>query len=192
MVTDIGRDSVEIGWDVEDRKWTVGIVHLDKKTHILIAQWEEKEDAEDHRDVLLKALGWSPPERFGPASRALRDLLGERVRQIWIAWAKEQPEPKASWLIPWTELSESDREVDRRIGEVLFGEGEIEGASKVASRIPDILVIAERQAASEMRERAARYVESRREESAASTDAVQVFDVLAAHIRKLPFFEEKP
>lgn len=34
-----------------------------------------------------------------------------------MAWAREQPNPKPSWLVPWEELSEPEREVDRRIGE---------------------------------------------------------------------------
>jgi hypothetical protein len=46
-----------------------------------------------------------------------RELLGRMVRDIWITWAHEQPNPKPSWLKPWEELSEPDREVDRRIGE---------------------------------------------------------------------------
>lgn len=46
-----------------------------------------------------------------------REYLGKQVRGVWIAWAKEQPAPKASWLIPWEGLSERDKEVDRRIGE---------------------------------------------------------------------------
>ena len=46
-----------------------------------------------------------------------REVLGRLVRDIWIEWAKEQPSPKSSWLVPWENLSEPDREVDRRIGE---------------------------------------------------------------------------
>jgi len=46
-----------------------------------------------------------------------REHLGRMVREIWIVWAREQPHPKPSWLKPWEELSEPDREVDRRIGE---------------------------------------------------------------------------
>lgn len=52
-----------------------------------------------------------------------RDILGAKVREVWIAWAKEQPTPKASWLVPYAELSEPDKEVDRRIGETLFRMG---------------------------------------------------------------------
>lgn len=44
------------------------------------------------------------------------EALGRKVRDEWIAWAKEQPNPKPSWLVPWEGLSEPDRDVDRRIG----------------------------------------------------------------------------
>jgi hypothetical protein len=46
-----------------------------------------------------------------------REFLGRMVRDIWIEWAKKQPAPKPSWLKPWEDLSEPDREVDRLIGE---------------------------------------------------------------------------
>lgn len=48
-----------------------------------------------------------------------RDLLGELVRDAWVDWAEKQPNPKPSWLVPWSELNETDREVDRRIGDAL-------------------------------------------------------------------------
>lgn len=48
-----------------------------------------------------------------------RETLGRIVREVWIEWANEQPNPKASWLVPWDGLSEPDKEVDRRIGERL-------------------------------------------------------------------------
>lgn len=61
------------------------------------------------------------------ASRTLtapeRDDLGRIVRDEWMAWAREQPNPKPSWLVEWDRLSEPDREVDRRIGERLFAAG---------------------------------------------------------------------
>jgi hypothetical protein len=53
----------------------------------------------------------------------LRDDLGRIVREVWVSWAQEQPNPKASWLVPYDQLNEPDREVDRRIGERLFREG---------------------------------------------------------------------
>lgn len=46
-----------------------------------------------------------------------RDQLGRFVRDAWIRWAKMQPEPKPSWLVPYDELSEPDKEADRIIGE---------------------------------------------------------------------------
>lgn len=51
-----------------------------------------------------------------------REDLGIRVREVWVAWAKTQPNPKPSWLLPWEELSEPDREVDRQIGETIARE----------------------------------------------------------------------
>jgi len=48
-----------------------------------------------------------------------RETLGQKVREVWVAWAEEQPDKKPSWLVPWEGLPEEDREVDRRIGEQL-------------------------------------------------------------------------
>ena len=45
-----------------------------------------------------------------------REFYGQIVRLVWIEWAKEQPNPKPSWLVPWGDLPEPDKEVDRRIG----------------------------------------------------------------------------
>lgn len=59
----------------------------------------------------------------GGAADGHRESLGRMVRNVWIAWTKEQPCPKPSWLVPWEGLSEPDREVDRRIGEALYKEG---------------------------------------------------------------------
>lgn len=56
-----------------------------------------------------------------PPTDAEREALGRRVREVWIEWAREQPEPKPSWLVPWNELGPADREVDMRIGEALAG-----------------------------------------------------------------------
>lgn len=49
-----------------------------------------------------------------------RELLGRLVRQAWVQWAREQPGPKPSWLLPWEELDAGQREVDMRIGVALF------------------------------------------------------------------------
>lgn len=43
--------------------------------------------------------------------------LGRLVREVWVEWAREQPDvaEHPSWLVPWEQLPERDREVDRRI-----------------------------------------------------------------------------
>lgn len=46
--------------------------------------------------------------------------LAETVREAWIAWARTQRDPKPSWLVPWAELSEPDREADRFIARALL------------------------------------------------------------------------
>lgn len=55
-----------------------------------------------------------------PVAADLRDHLGMLVRDTWITWARLQPDPKPSWLLPWEELTEPDREVDRLIGVRLY------------------------------------------------------------------------
>lgn len=53
--------------------------------------------------------------------------LGSMVRHQWILWAKQQPNPKASWLVEWDRLPEPDKEVDRQIGKLLYSYGHISG-----------------------------------------------------------------
>jgi hypothetical protein len=48
-----------------------------------------------------------------------RDQLGRFVREAWVRWARTQPDPKASWLVPYDQLSETDKEADRQIGEAV-------------------------------------------------------------------------
>lgn len=45
------------------------------------------------------------------------EQLGRVVREAWVAWAREQPDVSdhPSWLVPWEQLSERDKDVDRRI-----------------------------------------------------------------------------
>ena len=52
-----------------------------------------------------------------------RELLGRLVREVWVAYCVEIGDTKPSHLAPWDELTEDEREVDRRIGERLFDEG---------------------------------------------------------------------
>jgi hypothetical protein len=61
---------------------------------------------------------------FGPLADVTlledyRDVLGRVVRDAWVKWAKAQPTPKPSWLVPYDDLSEPDKEADRQIGEAL-------------------------------------------------------------------------
>lgn len=46
-----------------------------------------------------------------------REYLGREVRNVWVAFAREQADPKPAHLLPWAELDEANKEVDRRIGE---------------------------------------------------------------------------
>jgi hypothetical protein len=48
-----------------------------------------------------------------------RDQLGRFVREAWVRWALTQTSPKPSWLVPYDNLSEPDKEADRQIGEAI-------------------------------------------------------------------------
>lgn len=52
----------------------------------------------------------------------LSEKLGRRVREVWVKWAKEQENPKKSWLVEYDDLDEKDKEVDRRIGLAIWGD----------------------------------------------------------------------
>ena len=56
-----------------------------------------------------------------------REELGRRVRARWIEWARIQPHPKRSWLVPYDQLSVHDQEADNQIGEDLFCAGWLAG-----------------------------------------------------------------
>jgi hypothetical protein len=68
---------------------------------------------------LIEEAGLKPRIRWSHEDIRDREKLGRAVRAVWMAWAREQPNPKPSWLVPWEELSEPDKEVDRRIGEAI-------------------------------------------------------------------------
>lgn len=63
------------------------------------------------------------PQQASKLRDDARDALGKQVREVWRKWARTQPNPKESWLVPYEELSETDKEADRMIGEALFFEG---------------------------------------------------------------------
>ncbi len=46
-----------------------------------------------------------------------REVLGMTVRAAWVDWARAQPNPRESWVIPWDSLADEIKEVDRRVGE---------------------------------------------------------------------------
>jgi len=108
-----------------------------------IDEWEDAHprDREDWRrvaDTVIEMLrGASLPK-----SPALdpehpytdRDAMGRIVREVWIAWARQQSNPKPHWLLSYNQLSEQDREVDRRIGERLWRMGF--EAGKLANKVP--------------------------------------------------------
>ena len=60
------------------------------------------------------------------------EVPGRLVRETWVRWAQRQPDTKPSWLVPWEDLGEDQREVD----------AEIELAVRKAER-EDILRLAE-------------------------------------------------
>jgi hypothetical protein len=70
-------------------------------------------------DAAIAALTASP-QATPEGDPAHREFLGQIVRMEWVKWAREQPNPKPSWLTPWRDLTEPEREVDRRIGERIY------------------------------------------------------------------------
>jgi hypothetical protein len=75
------------------------------------------------------------------------DRLGREVREEWVDFARQQPNPRRSHLLPWEELGEDDQEVDRRIGRRLYELGRrdaFEGVPELmklyAQRLCDALV----------------------------------------------------
>jgi len=48
-----------------------------------------------------------------------RDELGRMVREAWVRWAQTRPNPKPTWLVPYDDLAEPDKEADRQIGEAI-------------------------------------------------------------------------
>lgn len=76
-----------------------------------------------------------------PAIPCDRETGGQFVRKVWIAWAMEQPNPKPSWLVPWEELSEPDKEVDRRIFEACYASGRSDGETGLLSEVNRLLTL---------------------------------------------------
>lgn len=49
----------------------------------------------------------------------LREHLGKIVREAWVAYCVETGDTKPSHIAPWDDLSEWDKEADRRIGDAV-------------------------------------------------------------------------
>lgn len=52
-------------------------------------------------------------------------------------WAEAQPNPKPSWLVPYDDLSEPDKEADRQIGETIARWTLIHDASRLSAIVDD-------------------------------------------------------
>ena len=82
---------------------------------------EMTSNTEDHTDGNDKAIV-SDMAHTQDGNRPIpfdRDTLGRFVREAWVRWAQTQPNPKPSWLAPYDDLSEPDKEADRQIGEAI-------------------------------------------------------------------------
>jgi hypothetical protein len=69
-----------------------------------------------------------------------RERLGRLVRDTWVAAVRDLAEdPKPSWLIPWDDLDEFQREADMRIGEAVAARCEAAAdAPPVAMLLPPV------------------------------------------------------
>jgi hypothetical protein len=67
-----------------------------------------------------------------------REELGQMVRQIWIDYCLETGDTKPSHTAPWEQLSDWDREVDMRIGEILFNTGRKAGIKASIKQLMDL------------------------------------------------------
>jgi hypothetical protein len=73
-------------------------------------------------DAVLKAHEDAAADVAAADAAAIADLgeqLGEVVRDTWVEWAREQPDCKASWIVPWATLDAAQRDVDTRIGQAV-------------------------------------------------------------------------
>ena len=100
----LNREDVERDLDVDlevSRRFTAGALDRIPETPTI-----------DTREALQERL-----------DQMRADMLGRRVREVWVEWASHQPNPKPSHLTPWDQLDEDSREVDRLIGAALAAEG---------------------------------------------------------------------
>lgn len=110
-------DDDHTAWD-DVRKYVEGLEsEINIKANFIDATINQLAAAEARIAELETALALSLNGSRGlPYSR---EYLGLFVREAWIRWAKTQPNPKPSWLVPYDELPEQDKEADRQIGEAV-------------------------------------------------------------------------
>jgi hypothetical protein len=95
----------------------------------------------DHREgcpqiaLIVAAYGQVGGPVPGDGEPPLPELLGMAVRAVRVAWALQQPHPEPSWLFGWDQLSEADRDADRRIGLALY----VIGADDAGGRWKDLV-----------------------------------------------------
>lgn len=77
--------------------------------------------------------GWTGPSEEVAITR---EQLGRIVREAWVEWAGEQPDPKPSWLTGWDDLDEDQREVDMRIGEAVAEAARADERANIRSLLP--------------------------------------------------------
>lgn len=81
---------------------------------------------------IASAAGGTTWLEFPDLTPDLIEVLGKMVRKVWVEWARRQPNPKPSWLIPWEKLAKPDRDVDMQIGAALYERGFTDGANFAA------------------------------------------------------------
>jgi hypothetical protein len=94
-----------------------------------------------------RATGNPCPDHDAPASAGRPvpspEDLGRAVRDEWVAWARQQPDAKPSWLVDWDDIDdEVQREVDKRIAQALYTWGRADGR-RLTAAAKDVLRIVE-------------------------------------------------
>lgn len=96
------RDALRTAFSVSDGKAYVAAKTIEEQVKRIIGLEQENEQLKAERGYSID-----------------RDFLGSLVRHTWVEWAKKQNDPKPLWLVPWSELDEDNKEVDRLIGEAV-------------------------------------------------------------------------
>lgn len=61
---------------------------------------------------------WDGPDSGQDAG--WREHFGRVLRDAWLGWARQQPDPKPSWLLPWEDLPAEHQEVDMLMAEAVL------------------------------------------------------------------------